>query len=540
MVSLFGKLLKLLPVAGALLLLTAVGRSLHQGVMDQVSLTLIVLGFVLFLAMFLKVESASLRYYLNLSVVTALTLGNLSLIYLIAQNHPGRWDLTSNNRLSLSQQTRDLLGHLRYPIKLRVTSVKNEPISSYLNLFAQANDRVTFEIVNPYKDLSLFSEPGEEARLNTIEVSATIDGQEIKNPDKVAFKGEGDLSSLSILEEPIVNAIMAVTRDKATRLYVVDGRGSKTPQRLTGDNAEKRSFSTFSEELVKRSIDVRLLMLQVDKMVPDDCDVLVIAGPTEDLAISEVEAVAEYLNRGGSLLVLLDPTENLMDSRQRLRFLLATYGLNVSPDLLCDAASHKEGFTGLAPVIREFSPYHPITENLQGTVGQLPLEKVCTATQAEQTPPGLKFWPLLQSTEKSWIVSLRDFQYDRNKSLAPPPEKEMSKRVVAMAVGPEKKQESELTGQSGPRLPRIVFFGDSDFLTNAQLAIPQMTLGYRAVTWLTQQEDLFNLKPPTLESQPISLERKQHTLLSMFSVVILPFSIFFGGLAYTTLRRRKR
>jgi hypothetical protein len=88
MVSLFGKMLKALPVAGALLLLVAIGRSLLQGVMDQGSLVLIVLGFVLFLAMFLKVESASLRYYLNLSVLMALLAGNLTLIYLIAQNHP--------------------------------------------------------------------------------------------------------------------------------------------------------------------------------------------------------------------------------------------------------------------------------------------------------------------------------------------------------------------------------------------------------------------------------------------------------------------
>ncbi len=530
-------MLKMLPVAGALLLLSAIGRSLHQGVMDQASLVLIVLGFLLFLAMFLKVESASLRYYLNLSVVTALTLGNLSLIYLIAQNHPVRWDLTANNRLSLSKQTLELLGNLRYPVKLRATAATNEPFASYLSLFSQVSDRVTFEIVNPYKDLSLFSEPGEEARLNTLEVSATIDGEVVKNPDKVTFKGEGDLS---ILEEPIVNAIVAVTRERATRVYVVDGRGCKTPERLMGDNAEKRSFSTFAEELVKRSIEVRLLMLQVDKMVPDDCDALVIAGPTEDFSMPEVEAVAHYLSRGGSLLVLLDPTENLVDSRQRLRSLLALYGLNVSPDLLCDAASHKEGFTGLAPVIREFSPYHPITENLQGAVGQLPLEKVCTVSQIEQAATGLKYWPLLQSTEKSWTITLRDFQFDRNKSLASHPESQMSKRVVAMAAGPEKKPESELTGQNEPRLPRIVFFGDSDFLTNSQLSTPQMTLGYRAVTWLTGQDDLFNLKAPTTENQPISLERKQRTLLSMFSVVILPFSIFFGGLAYTTLRRRKR
>jgi hypothetical protein len=116
----------------------------------------------------------------------------------------------------------------------------------------------------------------------------------------------------------------------------------------------------------------------------------------------------------------------------------------------------------------------------------------------------------------------------------------MRKHLVAMAAGPEKQEKSDLTGQNAPRLPRIVFFGDSDFLTNSQLATPQMTLGYRAVTWLTGEEDLFNLKPPKMENQPITLERKQRTLLSMFSVVILPFSIFFGGLAYTTLRRRKR
>jgi ABC-type uncharacterized transport system involved in gliding motility auxiliary subunit len=309
--------------------------------------------------------------------------------------------LTADSRLSLSKQTLDLLGNLRYPVKLRATAATNEPFASYLNLYAQASDRVTFEIVNPYKELSLFSDPGEEARLNTIEVFVTLDGQEHKHPDPVPFTGSGDVGSLRVLEEPIVNAIVAMTREKATRVYVVDGRGSKTPQRLEGENADKRSFSTFAENLVKRSIEVRLLLLHVDKMVPDDCDALVIAGPTEDFSMSEIEAVADYLNRGGRLLVLLDPTENLVDSRQRLRTLLALYGLNVSPDLLCDAASHKEGFTGLAPVIREFSPYHPITENLQGAIGLLPLEKVCSVAQTEKPLQGLKYWPLLQSTEKS-------------------------------------------------------------------------------------------------------------------------------------------
>ena len=85
MVALFGRLLKILPFFGAVLVIAAIGISIYREQMDQFAIALTALGFIFFLAMFLKIETASLRYYLNLSVMSILMIVVLALIYLFAQ-----------------------------------------------------------------------------------------------------------------------------------------------------------------------------------------------------------------------------------------------------------------------------------------------------------------------------------------------------------------------------------------------------------------------------------------------------------------------
>ena len=141
MVSLFGKILKLFPWLGALLVVAAVALSLHRGYMGHGSLALVVIGFVLILTIFLKVEAASLRYYLNLTIIAALLLGNLTVIYLLTANRDQRWDLTQGNRYSLYPQTRYILENLKAPVQIDVKAIENEPWRSYFLQYERLSPR---------------------------------------------------------------------------------------------------------------------------------------------------------------------------------------------------------------------------------------------------------------------------------------------------------------------------------------------------------------------------------------------------------------
>lgn len=532
MTWLFAKLLKALPAIGAVLVVLAVGRSLHDGRMDQLSLALIGLGFVFFLAMLLKIDTAGVAYYLNLSLSAGLTLGILACLYMLADRHGGRLDLTSNGRQSLSPQTCRILKSLARPVRVRAYAVSNEPLRSYLALFQSQSPFVAFEIKNPYQDVSLFDTPGEEPKVNDIVVTSG-EGKEERRSPAISFKGTG---TPSVLENDIVNAILNVMRERPARVYFVTNHGEKTPQAVGGENADTRSFSRFAEQLTLRGIQVRLFDLATDRMVPDDCDALGIVGPTSDYSIAEVRAIETYLNRGGSLLAMLDPPLSEMARVPRVRALLMQFGLDVSDNIVLDQGSYSAEHNALVPLIRTeaYNPLHPITEPLQGTLGALPMPLAASVSKTKDASPEMDIRPLLSTTDQAWAIGLADYaEIVRSQKISVPSSAQWQKLMLAMAAGPK-------TGAGAGTLPRIVAVGDSDFVTDAQLGTPQATLAYRMVTWLTGQNDQIAIPPAALKTAPLVLDPRQWMLISIFSVVVAPFAVFFAGVAYTTIRRRTR
>jgi len=524
MVALFGKILKLLPVAGVALIAAAVALSMRRGQMDEAPLALILLGFGLFLAMFLKIEAASLRYYLNLLALAGLMLGIVTLIYLLILNHSRQWDVTKSARYSLSKQTLEILRSLKKPVHVEVWATQNEPYHSYLGLYREASDRLSFRISNPYKKLPA-ENPEDELKGGDIWIES--EGRKTR----IEFRAEGDLWSL---ERDLVNGILTVIREERPRLYLVEGHGEKSP---VGTDSDK-SIRTFADKLSERALEVRAgLDLLGDALVPDDCAMLAIIGPQTDYDEKEIGAIRSYLDRGGSSLVMLDPPLSEGNRLPRLRALLAGYGIDVSERFAADYGSYVKESGPLAPLVRQFSPLHPITERLGGSIGDMPVYLASPIAPTANPPKGVSILPLIFTSERSWTVDLAEFREARRtgKTTAPP-SAEWQGLSLGVALSPT------LGAQrlAGRQWPRIVVLGDSDFLSNAQLGSVQAMLGYLAVTWLIGQSDLIAIPPRMVDETTMALSPRQRNLLSIISVVVIPFVTFFAGLAYTTMRRRTR
>jgi len=169
----------------------------------------------------------------------------------------------------------------------------------------------------------------------------------------------------------------------------------------------------------------------------------------------------------------------------------------------------------------------------------MPLTLVGPVTKAEKTPEGMRYAALIQSSEKSATLDMDAYlPMLRAKKLQLPPTGSWQKHPLATAADgrslPGEPRRSERL------LPRIAVFGDSDFLTDAQLGPMQATLGYFTFNWLAGESDMVQLPAPPTEVTPIILGPNQRNFISILTVVVLPFAVFFGGLAYTTIRRRKR
>jgi len=542
MVRFLGLLLKILPFVGAALILAAVAISLLGHEMGQGALVLVGLGFALLLAMFLKFEAASLRYYLSLVILAVLMLGNATFLYLLSLNHPLEWDLTRGARYSLSPQTRRILESLKKNVAITVWSTQNEPYAGYLERYTALCGRLTYSIKSPYQKMRASEgKPGEQSAMNTIDVKCG----DRKETISLSEMGPEELQRVDRnLEKLLVSAILSVVRDRKSSLYFVTGHGEKQMQPQTGGQGEARSILNFGLLLDKSGMDVRAGQdLKTERLVPEDCDLLVLAGPQLDCAPSEIDAIRAYLDKGGRLLVLIDPPVHERILRSRLCALLNDYGIRVSEEILADcgsyAAEQNDYFT---PLVRAFNAANPISEPLTLEGKPLPLTLCCAVEKRADAPADLAVSELLFSSEQSWTVSLGAYEQAamQGGNVSIPPRTQWRKHALAAAAEVKAPAgDSARAAESKPR-PRIVVVGDSDFLANTQLGGMQAQLGYSIVTWLTGKTGNIETLPQDAAVTHVVLNTRQRNLVLILSVVVLPFAVFFGGLAYTTVRRRRR
>jgi hypothetical protein len=59
------------------------------------------------------------------------------------------------------------------------------------------------------------------------------------------------------------------------------------------------------------------------------------------------------------------------------------------------------------------------------------------------------------------------------------------------------------------------------------------------VNWLSEQEDMIAVAPRQLKGTPIVLDPAQLRVIFIFAVVLIPALLFFGGVSYSLMRRRR-
>src|SRR5438034_5858914 len=105
-------------------------------------------------------------------------------------------------------------------------------------------------------------------------------------------------------EQDITNGIIKVVSGQQRKVYFTQGHGEKD----TG-SSEPQGYNTISAALGRENYTVDKLVLAQQGAVPDDTTVVIVAGPKNDFFALEIEALKKYLDRGGKLLLELDPPD---------------------------------------------------------------------------------------------------------------------------------------------------------------------------------------------------------------------------------------
>ncbi len=118
-------------------------------------------------------------------------------------------------------------------------------------------------------------------------------------------------------------------------------------------------YSGIGDALKGDNYQFDKLVLAQTNMIPADATEIVIAGPKTDLLDSEIPLITEYLAKGGKLLVMLDPPDDLKKSvpMPRLQGLLKDWGINTPDTIVVDVSGRTTVAT--VPVAAPPYPTHP-------------------------------------------------------------------------------------------------------------------------------------------------------------------------------------
>ncbi|MBM3317435.1 MAG: Gldg family protein [Candidatus Eisenbacteria bacterium] len=274
-----------------------------------------------------------------------------------------RLDLTQGREFTVSRATRQVLGELHDLVTITVYMSTDMPpqlatlrrqVADILEEYRSfGRGRVQVDFVDPAAD------PEVERRLQSLGIpqimAQTIERDQLQVKNiylgmAIAYLDRREvlpvIESTYNLEYDLTAAILKVSRDEDYTIGILGG-----PVAL--DMA--RDLSSL-QQMLQKQYRVRSVSLGAgDEAIPDDIDVLLVAGPT-DVPEAVKYRIDQFLMRGGQAVFLIDPirlTEGgglqAFPLQSGLEDLLAHYGVRVRQALvldraLCSQASFSGGY----------------------------------------------------------------------------------------------------------------------------------------------------------------------------------------------------
>ncbi len=341
----------------------------------------------------------------------------------------------------------------------------------------------------------------------------------------------------SLTENAMVNAILKTIQTKQKVVYFLTGHGERL---YTGTGREV--MSALATGMRDDNYKVEELILLRAKGVPEDANLLVIAGPQKDIEEAEAGFIEDYLKRGGRLLAFVEP--DLPGGR--LTSLLAKFGFETSKSWVIDPQAVRFAMAGgneLTPFVTEYG-IHDITKQLRGLATVFPTAR---RVSAKSDPKGgISTETLLKTGPGSYTVD--NIQVKDNQVVIDPATKKdgpvpigaavtvsldsyLAKDGAKAANKPEKK--------NGGKEARIVVYGDVDFASDAFIrAQGNANLVFNSVNWLSGEKALVSIRPKSRIGDPLILAGGQGNFVRLLTVWLMPiFIILFGAAIY--VRRRQ-
>jgi len=401
------------------------------------------------------------KSYINIVIVLImLVLINFVSIYVYK-----RFDLTNDNRYTLSDTTIELVEGIEEPLQIKVYLQGDFPAefkrlqietNQFLTELSEINDLVQFRFINPVSSSKDLIKKGLQPSRLTVEEDGKLSEAIIFPWAIVNYKDKEENVSLLVdaigssqgqeqqlqysienLEYEFANAIHKISNEKNKSIAILKGNGQPADVYLYSflkSLGEHYKLAEYTLDSVKSNPEQTLLNLA-------QYDLSIIVKPSQSFSEKEKFVLDQYIMQGGKTLWLLDNVyaemDSLIQSGKTLAFnrdlnltdMLFSYGVrinyNMTKDLYSSSIRLAAGNTGNQVQYKDFLwPYFPlifsdnsnaITKNIDPVLLKFP-------SSIDTLKNAIKKTILLQSSPLSKIIgtpsniSLNEIAVEPNKN----------------------------------------------------------------------------------------------------------------------------
>lgn len=427
------------------------------------------------------------------------------------------FDMTTNKLYSLTNETQAMVKALDEDINIYVLvneEQADELLDATLNTYKDLNTHIKVSYVDPAVNPKFFTQyTSDSVTYNSIIVegsrrSKVIDYSSIYESEidystytsaVTGYDGEGQLTS----------AISYVTTDDMPKIYMLEGHGEV-------------SFDvSFLSAIEKENVDYEIInLLNYDK-IPDDAMCVVINAPSEDLSDEDTKKMLDYMNEGGNVLLISSYT-----GRELVNFnsLLDFYGVSVSRGLIIEG--NKNYYYGRNPFyLLPDIVYDDITASAynSGSYVFVPEAQGLTVSEREDT----EVTTLLSSSNESYV---RD-DISGSESY----EKQENDMEGPFAIGVKCVKTLEDKSSAAVIYSSQYLFTEG---TDSMVAGTNSKLFSGSLGSLVSHESSISIPVKSYEASYLILTENQIILLSLLTVIAIPFAFLISGFVIW-FRRRK-
>ena len=475
-----------------------------------------------------------------------------------------RFDWTASRLYSLSEKSEAVLGTLDRDVEAVVLMDTGDelydPVRELLARYDAASARFSVRLVDAQKNLIEAQQLVDRFELSRLGV-VVFDSEAGRRVIDAADLADYDYSGMQMGQAPqmsgfkgeaaFTGALLELMESRKPKILFTTGHGE-----LELDDFSPRGLSALRDLLGKDNFEMEEWRLLGQTAVPDGVDLIVVAGPTSTFLPPELSLLRSYLEAGGRLLVMLDPTlEATGVVATGIEGLLADFGVDVGDDIVVDPANPLPFFGAETIFIGSYGD-HVITRPLDQA--QLPVIVPLGRSVAAAQTPGLEIVELLRTSVEGWgetdLVNLDRVEQGEGDLAGPVP---LAVAVERSADGAGREEtapadaaveEAELAEQppgaaadeAGERPGlRLVVVGDSDLASNGQMqGAPNATFIANTMNWLVERETLVAIPPKKPEQVRLSLTGSELRGITWTVLGLLPGLALVAGVLVYRKRRR--